>query len=90
VASTDKQTVEAILYLMSKKQFHILECEALAKVLGHDYVHTFELVGPKGRRLCIWSDPHYGIFEMEGANGSFMTNQFQFVGDVHVEKLCGR
>jgi hypothetical protein len=92
---SDKQKVEALLYLMGKKQFHILEVETLAKVLGSAMVHTFEIVGPKGRLKFRWVDPHYGIFERIDENDAsqylkgFSTNQFQFVIDIHCENLEG-
>jgi hypothetical protein len=79
----------AIMYLAGKSQFHILECEALAKELGVGNRMTFDIVGPKGRMPCRWTDAHYGIFERtdQPDDAAFHTKQFQFVADVHCENL---
>jgi hypothetical protein len=86
---TDQTKLEAIFYLASKSQFHILECEALAKALDAGNRMHFELVGPKGRMECRWLDAHYGIFERidDIDSKAFHTKQFQFVQDVHCENL---
>jgi len=81
-----EENVAAALYLRAKNQFHILECQALAKVLGS---LNFELVGPKGRFECRWLDPTYGIFERidDIEPKGFHVKQFQFVVGVHCENL---
>jgi hypothetical protein len=84
----NQQKLGAILYVMAKNRFHILEVEALAKALdAHDRL-TFELVGPKGRFKCKFLDAHYGMFERE-EGGAMNVSTFQFVSDVHCENIGG-
>ena len=88
MAEINMEKLSAILYITAKSQFHILECEALAKALGAYNKMTFDLVGPKGSFQCRWVDAHYGIFErLDG--GSMHVKGFQFVPDIHCENLGG-
>lgn len=78
-----QRKLSAALYLLARRRFHILECEALAKELGNG---SFDLVGPTGRFRCRWVDPHYGIFEkLDDPHGK----AFQFIADIHCENLEG-
>lgn len=85
----DQIKLEAVLYLAAKNQFHILECEALAKALDASNRMLFEIVGPKGRMECKWIDAHMGIFKRidDIDHAAFHTRQFQFVRGVYCENL---
>jgi hypothetical protein len=80
--------MEALLHLISKTEFHILECEQLAKDLGCFNKMTFELVGPTGRMECTWLDAYIGTFR-DYRGRVFQTRQFVYVSDVHVENIGG-
>jgi hypothetical protein len=77
---------QAAIFILQKKVMSILECEAVAKDLELPNM-AFDLVGPKGSFHCRWMDPHYGVFERVGEPGTYHTNQFQYVADIHCENL---
>jgi hypothetical protein len=85
LTSDQKEQLSAILYMVQKDKFHILEVEALCKALGKKI--AFDLAGPKGNFRCRFMDPFYGIFEKVDGRQSFHVKQFVFISDVHCENL---
>jgi hypothetical protein len=85
LSPAQREKMSALLFLMSRDKFSILEVEALAKVLNPNM--TFDLVGPKGAIPCRFVDPDYGVFSNERDGGTLTTQQLQFVVDVHCENL---
>lgn len=83
--ASQKETLEAILFIAAKDKMSILEVEALAKTLGKPI--TFDLVGPKSRFRCKFLDAHYGLFTRIGGDEAFHVKNFQFVVDVWCENV---
>jgi hypothetical protein len=85
LTSDQKEQLSAILYMVQKDKFHILEVEVLCKALGKKL--AFDITGPKGSFRCRFVDPHYGIFEKINSEQILHVKQFVFISDVHCENL---